>query len=156
MRLPGFSFCYQKVHVSCHGSGEGIWWKSWSWLFLSSWALFRVCSWMKRAALCCPCEQKHQGAASCLWRAEGHPPGCASAPPEASQGGIVGHKGCHIRHRTVREAKHPRNEMHQGWTWVSTPGRSLVTEIKANAEVENPWDFSICFQLFILKGLKNL
>lgn len=35
IRLPGLSFCYQKIHFSCLGSREGIWWKSWSWLFLS-------------------------------------------------------------------------------------------------------------------------
>lgn len=35
-RFPVFSFHYQKVRVSCHGSGEGIRWKSWFWLLLSS------------------------------------------------------------------------------------------------------------------------
>lgn len=61
IRLPGLSFCYQKIYFSCLGSREGIWWKSWSWLFLSVWALFRVCSWVERVALCCSCEQKPQG-----------------------------------------------------------------------------------------------
>lgn len=79
IKLPGFSLCCQKVHVSCCGTGDGIWWKSWPWLFLSSWALFRVCSWVRRAAQCCSCDQKPQGAATCLWRSEGQSPVGASA-----------------------------------------------------------------------------
>lgn len=77
---------------------------------------FRVYSWVKRFAPCCSREQEPQGAARCLWRSEGHSPVCASIPQEASQVGIVGHQWGHIRHRTVSATKHPRNEMHQGWT----------------------------------------